>query len=167
MRDAHMQPPDEPNRRVRAFRDKYSVLRSRLQLPHPRGYLTRRRRISQLARKLCDSPSIAPSRFTNFYLDSIHGAKPALKSLVTIKKNCHRPLIDQLHRHHRLKNSGSHGNAKPAQRLVEFLVKCSSLLRRCRGNKTRTSLSARVTVQRELRNYERRPLHLQQGPVHL
>ncbi len=65
MRDAHMQPPDEPNRRVRAFRDKYSVLRSRLQLPQPRGNLTRRRRISQLARELRDSLRIAAPCLAN------------------------------------------------------------------------------------------------------
>src|SRR5712675_70303 len=87
MRDAHMQPPDQPNRRVRAFRDKYSVLRSRLQLPHPRGYLTRRRRISQLARKLRDSLRIAAPRLANSDAGSVQVLNPILKCLVSIKEN--------------------------------------------------------------------------------
>src|SRR6266436_5768092 len=45
-----------------------------------------------------------------------------LKRLVRVEEDCERAFIDQLHRHHRLKNSSGYGNAKRAQGLIEFLV---------------------------------------------
>jgi hypothetical protein len=117
-----MQPADEPGGRVGRLRNKDGMLGSRLQLPQPRCNLSRRGRISQLTGELRDPLNIAAPRFANFYSGSIHVAQPILKRLVAIQENCDRTLIDQLHGHHRLKNTRGYGNPKRAQRFVEFLI---------------------------------------------
>src|ERR1700675_3243436 len=60
-----------------------------------------------------------------------------LKRLVRVEEDCDRTFIDQLHRHHGLKKSRRHGNAKFAQDLVEFFIQRGRKLRRRRGNEAR------------------------------
>src|SRR5713226_153031 len=126
------------------------MLGSGSELPQSCGDLGRRSRISQLSGELRDPLSIAPPCPTNSYGGSIHDGTPLLKILIRVEEDCDRAFIDQLHRHHRLKNSGSYANAKPAQGFIEFLIQRSRKLRRRRGNEARAALPARVTVQSEL-----------------
>src|SRR5438132_10410762 len=63
------------------------------------------------------------------------GVPPRLKRFVGIEEDCDRAFIYQLHRHHRLENSGRHGHTEFLQRFAEFLVERFGVLRRRRSNK--------------------------------
>src|SRR6266851_7495246 len=126
------------------------MLGSGSELPQSRGDLGRRSRISQLRGELCDPLSVAAPRPTNSYAGPIHDVTPLLKGFIRVEQNCDRALINQLHRHQRLKNSSGYGHAKPAQNLSKLLIQRGRLLRRRRGNEARATLPARVTVQSEL-----------------
>src|SRR5207302_10895516 len=106
-------------------------------------------------------------RSANSYARVVRHAKLPLKLLVRIEQYGNWAFIDQLHGHHRLKNSCSDLNAKVAQRLIEFFVQCRRLLRRRRRNKPWPPLPARITVQRELRDHQRRTLYVEQRTIHL
>src|SRR5436190_12628618 len=69
-----------------------------------------------------------------------------LKCFVGIEEDCDRTFIHQLHGHHRLENSGCHGNAEFAKRFAEFVVQRFGLLRRRRGDEAWPPLSARIAV---------------------
>src|SRR5208283_103579 len=91
----------------------------------------------------------------------------ALERFVRINKDCDRAFIDQLHRHHRLKNSRPHSYAQPPHRFTKLFVQFLRQFRRCRRNEARPPLPSRIAVQRELRNHQRLALHVQQRTVHL
>src|SRR5438552_4549630 len=90
-----------------------------------------------------------------------------LECLGGIEKDCDRAFIDQLHGHHRLENSGCHGDAEFAQRFAKFLVEGFGQFRRRRSNETRPPLPARIAIKRELRDDQGAAFHVQQRAVHL
>src|SRR2546421_7472003 len=59
------------------------------------------------------------------------GGNFPLERFVGIEEDCDRAFIDQLHRHHRLENSGCDAHAKLAKRFAEFFVQGFGLFWRC------------------------------------
>src|SRR5438445_943578 len=113
--------------------------------------------------------SLLSSRTT---ADFVHCAaffcvRRCLKCFVGIEEDCDRAFIDQLHGHHRLENSGCHGDTELAQRFAEFLVERFGQFRRRRSNETRPPLPARIAIKRELRDDQGAAFHIQQRAVHL
>src|SRR6266446_10548057 len=73
-----------------------------------------------------------------------------LECFVGIEEDCDRPLIHQLHGHHRLKDSRRHVDSKSPQRRRKFFVQRLGFFRRSGTNEARPALSARVAIQRKL-----------------
>src|ERR1051325_7080342 len=72
--------------------------------------------------------------------------------VIRVEENRDWAFIDQLHGHHRLKNSSGDSDAQLAQRLTKFVIECFCEFRLGRGDEARPPLPARVAVQRKLRN---------------
>src|SRR5882724_4250897 len=75
-----------------------------------------------------------------------------LECFVGVEEDRDRAFIDQLHGHHRLKNSGRHSHTEFAKRRAKFIIQGFSLLGRSRRNKARPPLPACIAVKRELRD---------------
>src|SRR2546430_8900569 len=85
-----------------------------------------------------------------------------LESVFRIEEDGDGALIDQLHGHHGLKNSGGDGNAQIAERLAELVIERFCKLWRRRSNEAGPPLAARVAVQRELRDGQRTAFEVEQ-----
>src|SRR5207302_600239 len=99
------------------------------------------------------SASDCNSRKTAAFVQSgrSSGAAPRLERVVRIEEDSDRAFIDQLRRHHGLKNSRGNGDAQFAQLLTEFLVKSFRQIRRRRSHKAWPPLPSRIAIQGELR----------------
>src|SRR5580692_10865158 len=114
-----------------------------------------------------------PSRFNSeTILETSHSSRTTatlgrgLERFFAVDKDCDRTFIHQLHRHHCLKNSASHLNAKILQRVTKLFIELLRDFRRRCGNITGPALPARVTIQRELRHRQRFAFHLEQRAIH-
>src|ERR1700676_515422 len=84
---------------------------------------------------------------------AVRWVRHSLERFIGIEEYGGRAFIDQLHGHHRLKNSRCYGDAQRAQCRVEFLVQREGFLGPRRSQEARPSLTACVTIQSKLRNY--------------
>src|SRR5713226_5928265 len=90
-----------------------------------------------------------------------------LECFVGVEEDRDRAFINQLHRHHRLKNPSRHWHAEFAKRRAKFIIQGFGLLGRSGRNKARPPLPACIAVKRELGHHQRTAFHVQQRPVHL
>src|ERR1700751_3450786 len=86
--------------------------------------------------------------------------REGLKRFVGIEEDGDRAFIDQLHRHHSLKQSRGYGDAYLLQSLTEGLVKGPSPVGRCSGDKAGPAAAARIAIEGELRDDQCRAFHV-------
>src|SRR5271154_6961294 len=76
-------------------------------------------------------------------------------------------VVDQAHLHVSLKNTCLDGNPRRTQRSDQILIQLIGKLRRRSLVKTWPPAFAAISVQRELRDHQRRAANIQQAAIHL
>src|SRR5208282_1551222 len=134
-------------------------------LPNTTSLQDKPRARHKVADEIARASSLLTERNSSNWMYKSAG-KPRSKILVGVEQNRDGPIVHELERHVRLKDTGLDAHAKRPQRAHKFLVERFPQFRRRRVDEAGAALAARVAVQRELRDGERRAARIEERPVH-